>query len=193
MAPYNSELVRKNKEKLLYREKESAYSLLDSFLKDLNTNLQEYYTKGFNSREQFIEFMDELIILKHDDIKTVGLHGFMEHKDICGKQEFYKIIREKGDFKIKQLVSFSRSDLQYFSTKELAIVKTEYVIGEQGEDNLDVEKMFNALNLENENLLACEEGTDVTNLKSRYYTLLEADLPRINGGFIEYFEVVEEE
>jgi hypothetical protein len=57
-------------------------------------------------------------------------------------------------------------------------------------EDLTVEDIFKVLQREEGNLLVYNISP---NFIPRYYTLLEADLPRINGGYVEYFNAVKEE
>ncbi|MDX9739318.1 MAG: hypothetical protein RBT33_03090 [Candidatus Dojkabacteria bacterium] len=185
MAPYNSELAKRNREILTDEEREAAYALTDFFLSDINSDFQEYYDHSFNNREEFIKFIEESLVLRHTDLKTpleVGKKN-AEIKSVACTQEFYKIDNVEGDVIIKQLVSFSRGDLMYFSNTELEEVRIDLPIKELGEEELSKEVIFDILDEKEAYLLAYEEE----HLMGRYYTLLEATIPKIDNGLREYF------
>lgn len=184
MAPYNSELVKRNREILADEESEKVYNKFDPFLSDIKSNFQELYNKGFNSREEFLKFMDSPLLLKHTNGKIPKEKVEERTRFLICDQEFYKIDKGEGNFKIKQLVSFSRQDLDYFSDTELEEVRSDF--SKYFQEPLTVEDIFNVLDREEGNLLGYHFNT-------RYYTILEADLPRINGGYVEYFDAVEED
>lgn len=191
MAPYNSELVKKNREILNNESREKAFSILDCFLMDLNSSFQKIYHGGVNSRKEFVDFMDELLYLEYDNKKrdTASIEG--ERRAITCKQEFYKIIKEDGNLKIKQLISFDQRELRkYFDFFELEEVKTLLrTESEEAGEEVPIERVFEILEKEEANLLGYDySGTHMP----KYYTLLEADLPIENGGYIEYFNVIEE-
>ncbi|MDY0096857.1 MAG: hypothetical protein RBS01_00720 [Candidatus Dojkabacteria bacterium] len=200
MAPYNSELAKKNREILSDEEREAAYSLMDSFLSDINSDFQKYYDHSFNNRAEFIEFMEELLVLKYRDLKTPLKVGQKEAeiKSVVCTQEFYKIDSVEGDVIIKQLVSFSKKDLKYFSDMELEEVSMELPLKIPGELELSKEMIFSILDEQSAYLLAYnQEDAHFVPLKEehltgRYYTLLEATIPKIDNGLKEYFVDIEE-
>ncbi len=190
MAPYNSELVKRNREILANQEREKVYNKFDHFLSDIKSNFQELYNKGFNSREEFLKFMDSTLLLKHTNGRIPEEEVEERTRVLLCNQVFYKIDKGEGNFKIKQLVSFSRRDLDYFSNTELEEVRSDISTYLQDPEALTEEDVFNVLEREEGNLLGYHIGP---NFNIGYYTLLEADLPRINGGYIEYFNAVKEE
>ncbi len=192
MAPYNSELVKKGREILFDQERERAFSILDCFLMDLNASFNKRYQKGFNSRKEFINFMDDLLYLEYEDKKESTTNKVKEPKAITCKQEFYKIIREEGEFKIKQLVLFTAGELRkYFSFFELDEISSSLRVGgEEAGEEVPIERVFDILDEQEANLLGYDYGGSHP---PKYYTILEADIPRINAGFIEYFDAIEEE